>query len=137
MQKLSTVASFFDWRVFCAPLLRTDSEAAARCPEGTVTGDGGAYALSPLSRDSSEDSPGRNGVEASAARREFRFIIADIGQQQRVLHRHATGHFDELDKLLDTQRFLISRARAASRRETIRRGLGLNRLQRPGAGGRR
>jgi len=47
------------------------------------------------------------------------------------------GLFDELDKLRDTQRFLISGARAASRWETVRRCLGLNRSQRLGARGRR
>jgi hypothetical protein len=76
----------------------------------------------------SESSPGCNGLEASAARRELGFIIADIGQEQRVAHRHAAGLFDELDKLLDTQSFLISGARAASRWETVRRGLGRNRF---------
>ena len=45
-----------------------------------------------------------------AARRQLGFVIADIGQQQRVPYRHAAGLFDELDKLLDTQRFLISGA---------------------------
>jgi len=95
------------------------------------------FCCSVASRASGEDSPRRNRLEASAARRELGFIIADVGQQQRVLHRHAAGHFDELDKLLDTQRFLISGARAASRRETIRRGLGLNRSQRLGARSRR
>ena len=73
------------------------------------------------------DSPGRNGLQASAARGQLGFIVPDIGQQQRGPHRHAAQLFDEVDKLLDTQRFLISGVRAASPRETIRRGLGLKR----------
>jgi hypothetical protein len=35
------------------------------------------------------------------ARRELGLIIADIGRQRRVPHRHAAVHFDELDKLPD------------------------------------
>jgi hypothetical protein len=83
------------------------------------------------------NSPGRNGLEASAARSKLGFIIADIGQEQWVLHRHAAGLFDKLDKLLDTQRFLISGARAASRWKTVRCGLGLNQSQLLGIGRRR
>jgi hypothetical protein len=93
--------------------------------------------LSSRRRGDSDNSPSRNRLEASAARRELGFIITDIGQQQWVLHRHAAGFFDELDKLLDSERFLIGGARAASRPETVRRGLGLNQSQLLGIGRRR
>ena len=56
------------------------------------------HILSSRRRGYSENSPSRNGLEASAARRELGFIIADIGQQQGVLHRHAAGFFDQLDE---------------------------------------
>jgi hypothetical protein len=117
-------------------LLRTDIEAQrnaskARSPETAV------HMLSSRRRGDSENSPSRNGLETSAARRELGFIITDIGQQQWVLHRHAAGFFDELDKLLDSERFLIGAARAASRRETVRRGQGLNQSQLLGIGRRR
>jgi len=39
-----------------------------------------------------------------AARRKLGFVIADISQQQRVLHCHAARRFEELDKLLDAER---------------------------------
>src|SRR5258708_14496829 len=60
------------------------------------------------------DSPCRNGLEASAARRELGFIIADIGQQQRVPHRHTAGLFAEPPQFLVTQRPPTSWARAVS-----------------------
>src|SRR5258708_30532653 len=72
-----------------------------------------------------------------AARRKLGFVIADIGQQQRVLHCHAARRFEELDKLLDAERFLIGGARTTCNRETVRRGDGLHRPHRLAAGSRK
>jgi len=67
-----------DLRVFCSPLLRTDSEvqrndSKARPRETAV------HILSSRRRGDGENSPSRDGLEASAGRCKLRFIIADVG----------------------------------------------------------
>src|SRR6202030_993574 len=79
---------------------------------------------------------GRHGLPAPAACRQFGFVIADIGQQQWVLPRHRARLLDELDELLDAERFLIGGPRATGGRETVRRGGGLERSQGLGTGSR-
>jgi hypothetical protein len=81
--------------------------------------------------------PGRDGLEAMAARRQLGFVVTYVCKQQRVLQCHGTRLFQEFDKLLDAERFLIGRARAASSRETIGRRHRLNRSHGLGAGSRK
>ena len=75
--------------------------------------------------------------DGRSRRAQRRLAPRSPGQQQRVPHRHAAGLFDELDKLLETQSFLISGARATSRRETVRRDVGRHRFYLLGARGKR
>src|ERR1700730_6877258 len=81
-------------------------------------------------------SPRGDRLQAAAARGELGLVIADVGPQERVLLGHGARLADEFDKLIDAKRLLVSGARAAGGRETIRRLGGLGRLGRgQGLGG--
>src|SRR5215475_2494229 len=77
----------------------------------------------------------RDRLQASTARRELGFVVADVSPQERVLHCHAARLFQDLDKLLDAKRFLISGARTLRSRETVQRGRRLDRSDWLGATG--
>jgi hypothetical protein len=71
--------------------------------------------------------PSRDGLQASAARRELGFVITNIREQQRVLRRLGAGLVEEFNELFDAERFLIRGARATRGRETVGRTQGLGR----------